>query len=391
MSVDITAPSSELVLDPFAYVPEMASRIAGLGGNDRPPEGDYAFHTPYVHVAEGIAHFRVHFGGLTATVGTLNLRVHMQTTGDPHARLATAERVPFNRLVAMNGFYELRFEAFHGATYALYGGIVGDTDAAATGGLVVVLDRPADPNEIRTVAAEARNTAYGGGALATPHLVSTAKPSLAAPVTQLATQAQLREAETRRWFRSDDRRRDVAPLDRWRSAYVLQAIEAYGFLQPGARGAGLDCRQEDVFAALAAQGCSVDAVVPPDHEVGGIEGASVRSASLVPLASEIVNYDFLWTDALCSRLGTADAAARFIEQSMLALRPGGLAVHVVEYDPTDQEYGVFRRGDVERVCLILISRGHDVAEFRVDETKVITDPDGRSACGIICRKAVLSA
>lgn len=390
MSVETTAPPGDLVLDPFSYVSDMASKIGGLGGQDRPPEGDYAFHTPYVPVAEGIAHFRVHFGGLRATTGTLNLRVHMLSGNDPHARLATAERVALNRLVALNGFYELRFEAFHGVVYALYGGIIGDTDAEASG-LQVILDRPADPNEQRESAAEARNTLFGGGAVATPHLVSVAKPSLVAPVTQLATQAQLREIETRRWFRSADCRAEGAPLDRWRSAYLLQTIEAYGFLQPGARGGGLDCRQEDVFTTLAARGCKVDAIVPPGHEAAGKFGAAMRAASLDPLAPDVVNYDFVWTDALCSRFGTAAAAARFIETAMLTLRPGGLAVHVVEYDPADESSNAFRRGDVERVCLILISRGHEVAEFRIEGTKLITGTDGLSACGIVCRKAVLSA
>ena len=86
----MTIAAGELELDPFAYVPDMASRITGLGGYDRPAEGDYALHTHYVEATEGPAHFTLTFDDLTATRGTLNLRVHMLTGASPHATLATA-------------------------------------------------------------------------------------------------------------------------------------------------------------------------------------------------------------------------------------------------------------------------------------------------------------
>jgi hypothetical protein len=389
MSVETSAPMAELALDPFAYVPDMASRIDGLGGEGA-PAGDYAFHTPYVEVAEGIAHFKVHFGALKATTGTLNLRVHMLPVGEQHARLATAERIALNRLVALNGFHELRFEAFHGVVYALYGGIIGDTDAKAAD-LQVVLDRPADPNETRAVVAEARNTAFGGESLGTPNLVSLAPATLKAPVTQLATEPQLRGLEARRWFGASDEHGGATPLDRWKSRYILQAVKSYGFLEPGARGAGLDCEEDAIFEKFAAEGCDVEAIVPPERETRGTAGASTRIAALDPLSPGVVNYDFLWTDGLCSRLGSAAAGVRFIEAAMVALRPSGLAVHVIDYDPEGEAVGPFARGDIERICLILISRGHDVAEFRIDDRKLIVGPDGLSACGIICRKAALIA
>ncbi|MDO6413685.1 hypothetical protein Q4F19_04750 [Sphingomonas sp. BIUV-7] len=385
MSVETSAPMGELALDPFAYVPGMASRINGLGGEGA-PDGDYAFHTPYVVVAEGIAHFKVHFGSLKATTGTLNLRVHMLSAGEQHARLATAERIALNRLVAVNGFHQLRFEAFHGVIYALYGGIIGDTDAEASD-LQVVLDRPADPNEMREVVAEARNTAFGGESLATPELVSLAPATLKTPVTQLATDLQLRGLDARQWFGGAHDR--TTALTRWKSSYVVQAVRAYGFLRPGARGAGLDCEEEAIFEKLTAEGCDVDAIIPPEREALGGSGVSTRVAALDPLSPEVVNYDFLWTDGLCSRLGSAAAGVRFIEAAMAALRPGGLAVHVIDYDPSGETVGPFARGDIERICIILISRGHDVAEFRIDDRKLIVGPNGLSACGIVCRKAAL--
>ncbi|PZU10323.1 MAG: hypothetical protein DI605_07040 [Sphingomonas sp.] len=393
-------PPADLVLDPFVYVPDMASKIDGLGGNARGPDGDYAFHTAYVEAAEGVAHFSVHFEGLAATQGTLNLRVHMLSADSPHARLATAERVALNRLVSGGGHYEIRFEAFHGVTYALYGGIIGDTDATAHS-LRVILDRPADPNARRDAAAEARNTAFGSEAVPVPHLVSLGTPTLTAPVTQLATARQLKSDTVARWIKSgalagsDD-------LGRWRAIYVLEALRTYGMMEPGARGAGMGALDHSVIAGLAGRGLEIDLVVPPgsgdiaaadnlphvDPELG--QGVTVRTASLAPLAPDLVNYDFIWTRWTADEDMTLLEHARFIEAAIACLRPGGVAVHVVDYDPAVMGSGRgFARQDVERIILLLISRGHDLAEFRIDPTGLLIDHRGISACGIICRKAPL--
>ena len=91
---------TELVLDPFAYQPGIASKIKGLGGHAAGHDPDYVLHTPYVEVAEGPAQFSVRFRGLTAKKGTLVLRVHMLGREEgARARLANAERIALNRLI----------------------------------------------------------------------------------------------------------------------------------------------------------------------------------------------------------------------------------------------------------------------------------------------------
>jgi hypothetical protein len=251
MSVGTSEPLGEIELDAFAYVPDMASHIAGLGGQDRPAEGDYVFHTPYVGVAEGIAHFRLVVEGLKATSGALSLRVHMLSPESQHARLTTSDRIAFNRLAQADGRIDIRFEAFQGVTYALYGGVIGDTDAEASA-IRVTLDRPADASAPRPArAAEARDTEYGSATIAVPFIVSLAPARLASPVIQLATGAQLHEADA--LWRLPARVAD--PLDRWRMAYVMQAVKSYGFMETGARGLALGRGGDRIASLLGAEGC----------------------------------------------------------------------------------------------------------------------------------------
>ena len=391
-------PPADLVLDPFVYVPDMASKINGLGGNARGPDGDYAFHTAYVEVVDGIAHFSVRFEALTATQGTLNLRVHMLSADSPHSRLATAERVALNRLVSGGGYYEVRFEAFSGATYALYGGVIGDTDAAAQS-LRVVLDRPVNPNERRKVAIEARNTVYGAQVGHVPHLVALDIPTLAAPVTQLATAQQLKNDCAVRWSK-EKAFAGFDELGRWRSIYILEALRAYGMMEVGARGASLGFHDHAVVSAIARKGIAVDLALPSgDADVLGnmprddpaLEShVTSRAGSLAPLSPDLVNYDFIWMHWTAEAGTTASGHAKVIEAAMACLRPGGLAVHVVEYNPEAMgNQPGFARHDIERIILLLLSRGHDVAEFRVNSSGLLIDERGFSACGIVCRKAML--
>lgn len=403
MNDQMTQPLSDLVLDPFSYVADMASSIVGLGGNGRPAENNYALHTPYVSAVEGVVHFTIEFQGLTATTGTLNLRVHMISSDGPHARLATAERVALNRLVLAGGRHRIRFEALRGVTYALYGGIIGETDAAAISARVI-LDRPADPNASPDFAIEARNTTFGAAGHAVSHLVSLLPPALGAPATQLATVSQLREPVARKRLETLGHNQGSA-IEQWRSAYIMQALSIYGMAQTGARGLGLDYVSGPVARELAAIDVSID-ITCCASDPGAIglalrrnqlgeaaefdEHVTVRTAALDPIAADLVNYDFLWTDGAVDRLGNVAVGERFIEAALGCLRPGGLAVHVMRFDPNDDGPALcFRRNDLERLCVVLISRGHEVAEFRIDRKGLLRDADGFSACGIICRKAIL--
>ncbi len=411
-----------LELDAFAFQPGAASRVVGLGGSGPSPSPDYVFHTPYVEAAPGTAHFTLRFDGLRAKFGTLLLRVHMMPN-EPGARsrLANSEKIALNRLVQNGGALTVRFEGFHNVSFALVGYMQGGTDAAADN-LTVVLDRPADPNVRPTIAAEARSTAYGRTPLQpAATLLSTAAPTLADPVTQVATAAQLHEPVAGGWL-ARLRPKGSSGVEHWRKVYTLQALRRYGMLEGGAVGLGFEPSPSGVPAALAALDTKVTALFPvrPGHppSLTGLKEdlaerapcapdrfdalVDVRLASWRRLPEDLLNYDFLWSTRVNERLFSVGATARFVEEAMACLRPGGLAVHVMSYDLSPGGRSVsswdrmlLQQGDIERIALLLVSRGHEVAQFRIHAADPILSAashgvDRRTMVGLIARKARLA-
>ena len=370
----------EMLLDPFGYVPDVASRIEGLGGDVVGDDRSYAFHTPYVAVAPGPAHFSVAFAGLRAKRGTITLRVHMLRPEEgAHATLVNSERIRINRLVAHEGRATLRFEGFRGMTFAFVATITDDTDAAADAA-VVTLDRPADPHSIDEdeVAVEAEGTAYGTKAVRhAARLLAVESPRLAQPTSQAATSAQLAEPIFRDTLRLlGSAAGDAA--EQWQHAYVYQALLRYGMLQAGARGVGFAVGRSPLPAALAKAGAEILAtdiadagqtVRPPIDE----RDIAHRFIPLAPIPRSIVNFDFAWSIGAAEQLGTVAAGLAFVEQAMNCLRPGGLAVHTFAFDPDGVGRVIdggrrppFVLPDLERLALNLISRGHEVAQIRID-------------------------
>lgn len=396
-----SAAPAALELDPFGFQPGAASRIAGLGGTGPTSDPDYAFHTPYVEAAPGRAIFTVQFHGLQAKSGTLVLRVHM-VSSEPgaRARLANTERIALNRLIAIGGEIRIQFEGFRDVSFALVGQVHGETDASAQG-VTITLDRPADPNARAEVGAEARGTAFGKTPLqGAPFLLSTAPPTLADPVSQVATGDQLRESVAGGWM-ARLRPQGTSGPEHWRKVYTLQALRRYGMLEEGAMGVGFERSPSGMPAVLAALGTRVVAVFPtrpgaqikpaalkrdlagraPCSKAAFDENVSARVVSWRRLPPDLVNFDFLWSSRANEILYSVAAAARFVEDAMACLRPGGLAVHTFGYDlaPSGRkipstERVMLQQGDIERIALLLVSRGHEVAQFKIDASDPILTP-----------------
>lgn len=354
-------------LDPFEFHGYPASCIAGLGGPAPLPDPSYAFHTSYVPVARGHAHFRARFTNLQARRGSLVLRVHM-LPDEPGAtaQMVTSHRVQLNWLSHHGGEAQLRFEAFRGARYALMGVVPDQLDASADD-LEVTLDRPATEQDLAAggEAAEARSTVYGSKTVRPAPvslLLSLEAPSFAQPVSQPCTARQLREPA----FRTRCSSLGSLPVDRaerWQIAYAIQALDRYGMLQPGARGLVLGNVDPALTLALTAAGTSWHQVALAQNGGGEGEGQAVDPADL---PAELFAFDFLLSIRGSDALSSGQLAASFIEKGMECLRPEGLAVHVVGHHPAPATLPIvaFDRNGLERIALSLISRGHQMARMK---------------------------
>lgn len=380
-------------LDPFEFHGHPVSSIAGLGGAGPLPDPTYAFHTPYVAVARGHAHFLIRFSNLRARRGSLLLRVHM-LPDEPGAvaSMVTSHRVQLNWLAHHGGETRLRFEAFRGARYALMGVTPDQLDASAEG-LSITLDRPADVDDIagNGEAAEARSTAYASDTVQTaplPLLLSLEPPLFAQPVSQPCTAAQLREPAFR------DRCKALGALtgDRigqWQTAYAVQVLDRYGLLQAGARGLILGQADPLLERGIAAAGVMSHRVILGEN--GTDPSTPVMDPAALP--GDLFAFDFLLSVRTTDLLGGDRQALDLIERSMECLRPGGLAVHVVGHHPhpTLSPAVAFDRNGLERVAVALISRGHQMARLKppLVRHRLESSRDGVVPFGLVARRAAL--
>jgi hypothetical protein len=399
-----------LSLEPFGFRRDAASCIAGVSDETLVRDPAYAFHTPYVRVRRGPANVTVRITNLRARRGTLVVRIHM-LSDEPGsiARLVTSERIQFNRLAQHGGVVHLPFEGFRGVTFAVMGLVPDDTDAAADK-IEVLLDRPAEGTEEEGPFVEARNTAFHSDSIrATSAILAMDRPLLAAPASQPYTIEQTREAAFGNWLTRLQAPATQSIMD-WERVYVLQVLEQYGMLQAGARGLALD----EIDAKLVGVAASFDTSLVISHRPD-VDPAPMRealfasdfaSASLLSdrlawasvclpdLPPDLINFDFAWSRHVCRSLGSVVEASHFVQGSLECLRPGGILIHLLPFNATSNENvpssarSIFERSDLERLALLLISRGHEVARLRVRPVRSqrVLKEEAPISFGIVIRK-----
>ena len=219
-----------------------------------------------------------------------------------------------------------------------------------------------------------------------------AVPSLEQPTSQLCTESQLREPVYAAWCRV---LAEPPAWHRklWERAYVLQALALHGALAPGRRGLGFGCGREPLPAVMASRGCEVVATGLEAGDVGGKDETgrherklsalnehglcdpdlfrqrvSFRFEDMNRISRDLEGYDFVWSVCALEYLGSLRRGAEFVVNALRCLKPGGVAVHVTEFNlssnyTTVEEPGfaIFRRCDVEALAAELARAGHWVA------------------------------
>lgn len=367
-------------LDPFGYWPTFRSRVVGLGGDQEPNDLSYIFHTPYTAVDAGPAVATIAFDGLTAASGLIEVSIfqrHAEHTpqvteqGKVGALLST---------LARNGrSIRLPFEAISGADYAVIGLAFGECTARARSLAIAIGTRSRSDDLSRTRSQFGRLKARHATALA-----SIERPSLRGPVSQGFSLAQIEEADFARWA-TRLASSDPAAV-RWEAAYILRTLEAYGRLEPGARGLGLARDADPVTAIVDAAGCSTITVALRSGE----EAVAALDRTFAG-RSDGTGFDFLWT-----RGGVMDGlpsvrAETTVEDLLERLRPGGLAVCIFAAGD-DTRADVLDPNALNRLALSLVANGHIVAQLRHDHRA--NDQAKRDPVvpfGIVVRRAIDAA
>lgn len=225
--------------------------------------------------------------------------------------------------------------------------------------------------------------------------VGTAKrqPSLERPVSQACTQAQFDTPIYRYWC-GEIRETPRYHRKQWEFCYILQALTVTGALREGNRGLGFGVGTEPLTAVLAAHGCRIVATDLDSDEAAraGWVDTNQHASQLAALNThgicdpkrfaanvrfrvvdmnhipvELMDFDFTWSACCLEHLGSIRNGLAFIENSLAALRPGGIAVHTTELNCSSNTATLdsggtvlFRKRDIEYLCERLRQAGHEV-------------------------------
>lgn len=392
----IAAEGETLDLDPFAFWPDLASRLVGLGGQQLAENPDYVFHTLYVSCGTGSILFTVRFAGLQAQRGTLILRVHeLPEVMGAHARQIALSQTQLAELIRGDGSVSLTATARLGNHYAVLGFIYGDTIATAKEVTVEVARRAPDPQDPSRPTSFAADKGRVGAA---PQIVSERAGTMVTPVSQLCTVQQVKERVFEAVLHQLGGLAGASTIDRWEHAFLARVLDRYDVARSGARGLGIGGLDAPLGRWLVQHGCSLLLTTPGEPPADLDLPPAIEVQRLDPQAIEgLTGFDFAWATR-AGGVGGSDRQLmlRFIEDTLRALKPGGLLTLVVPIDVAPRAIGddagpLLRRPDIDRMALLLLSRGHQVAQIcpwgdavaEADEAEAVMV----SAFGLIIRKA----
>jgi hypothetical protein len=366
---------TQRAIEPFSYFPRHASAISGLGGPDTSPDPNYCFHTHYQEFKPGVVLLRAKLSGARATEGELAVRVHAYRPNSAlDVSLVAGSRTPLNGLDGSDLEIAIRVAAIPGVQYALFGYFSEPSDLVATG-LSIVVDELGGDNPEDFISADTARSLFEAASVDMPNrLLADIAPNFVYPVSQSLTVGQIESVEYRgSWPEIPE---DGTAVRRWRQAFALQALEAYGMLRTGA--SGLLVREDGlpVAAAIQAHGCSLVEIQIAHIAGSRPEGSDQNDAHRQMAPADMVNLrgQFDFAVAISSPQWFTDKAAwfNFVVAVVRQVLRGGISVILFDYAAgvTDEfDVGAAqdgfrpRKGDIEQLAMRIISHGSDVAQL----------------------------
>lgn len=380
----------DLVLDPFAFIPDLSSVIHGLHGDD-PTDPNYVFHTPYVDNLTGIVTMEVTFTDLRSRKDRMVLNVHALDRATDRLELAKTADVSLRTVAASGGQTSISFEAEAGRAYALLGRTTAQPQASASSLTILCRQRPKGA-QVAEAPAPLDSGFHPDTVRAVAALAGSYRPMLANPMSQACTDSQLREAAFRDWSNAGKFPKP-ATAAQWEIAYLMQVLKMFGVLDARGHGLGFGAMRPDLLALLHRAGCTTDSAPPPSHR--GADGTADGGAqdgyfSLVALPDPALlgTFDFLWSTGLCDILRSTEDIIHLAEDSIGYLKPGGLAVHLLSADLRPDETGmrrssIFTRNSLGQFSLAMVAAKNEAAQLNLYADR----QDGQPApYGIILRK-----
>jgi hypothetical protein len=172
----------------------------------------------------------------------------------------------------------------------------------------------------------------------------------------------------------------------WELCYIMQGLHAAGATKPGGRALCLGDPAQPGPSALASLGADVVIATGQDRPLYGKEDHDPlldarftdrptflsrvrrRQVDLDHLPSDLEGFDAVWSLGTAGGRGSIAQGQAFVRQAMQALRPGGVAVHVFDYNFADDartldnwSHVLFQRRHIEALAEALRADGHEVS------------------------------
>ncbi|MDR6116757.1 MULTISPECIES: hypothetical protein [unclassified Sphingomonas] len=381
-----------LPIDPFAAHRQMASRIAGLGGEHRASEPGYAFQSLDIYPVLGPVRFTLHFHGLIAATGTLTVRIHAFSLHPGTAPVLVKEvDITLPKAMEDDGIIHVDIISRRNMGYMIGGAVNDDTDARADALSLILSPRereaPSLPHHVEKAPAPSPDVKKIDGWQEKPELATIQPVLFACPVSQPMTAAQLSDPLTIAW--NAVLHQAGCDIQNWEDAFILQALHYYDVVPKGGSGLGMGRRRSRLPAYFAGRGCAIlSASLHHEDLPDGDPGLALELLEADDLCSphrfyEVVHltlfdrltippsltgFDFLWSTDAYDVPEAQERLPQMLRNSMRCLRPGGLAIHMLRYRPNasatgDTASAGFSRPEIERMALSLIADGQEVAQL----------------------------
>jgi SAM-dependent methyltransferase len=187
----------------------------------------------------------------------------------------------------------------------------------------------------------------------------------------------------------------------WELCYISQALFNEGMLRPGTKGLGFGCGEEPLpslfakygagiivtdqepdeaarqgWAATGQHAATLDRVrlphVCPDLEK--LATIDLRYVDMNRIPDDLTGqFDFCWSACALEHLGSIANGLAFIENSIKTLKPGGVAVHTLEFNLSEGPETIdnwptvlFQKKHMQDIEQRLAAQGHHVVALEFD-------------------------
>ncbi len=155
----------------------------------------------------------------------------------------------------------------------------------------------------------------------------------------------------------------------WEFVYILQVLHERGFLRAGVRGLGVAPVEDPLpsyFARLGIETAVADLGAPRGNGAGQAAADQPAGTGTV-FPNDLRGFDFCWSTCTMAHLGSIEAGNQFLTAGIETLRPGGLSIHITEFNVKSDKKTVdnrgtviFRKRDLKDVIGQLRRDGHEV-------------------------------